>query len=208
MKFRPSQNRFASQWRLLQQSGLRGFRLTMMNRIRIYHATLATLSVLAYLTGELGILHAWLGYGVAVVIAFRLLWALSGERQVGLMRFYPSFDGLKLDNAFTHPAVSKSLLLGIALSLLAATGTGIALDQGDALGLANADLVTGAYADDDGLGKNGRDEEGHLSEAHEFFANIMLLFVGMHVTYLLLFKRPLAKYMLFIANGTNTKRPI
>lgn len=47
----------------------------MMNRIRIYHATLATLAVLAYLTGELGIIHAWLGYGVAVVIAFRLLWA-------------------------------------------------------------------------------------------------------------------------------------
>jgi len=51
-------------------------------------------------------------------------------------------------------------------------------------------------------------KEGLLSEAHEFFANIMLLFVGMHVTYLLLFKRPLAKYMLFIASGTNTKRPI
>lgn len=115
---------------------------------------------------------------------------------------------MNLDNAFTHPAISKSLLLGIALSLLAATGTGIALDQGDALGLANADLVAGAYADDNGLGKHGRDEEGLLSEAHEFFANIMLLFVGMHVTYLLLFKRPLAKYMLFIASGTNTKRPI
>ncbi len=179
----------------------------MMSRIRIYHAILATLSVLAYLTGELGIIHAWLGYGVAAVIMLRLLWALSGERQVGLMRFYPSFEGLNLNNALTHPAISKSLLLGIALSLLAATGTGIALDQGDALGLANADLVAGAYADDNGA-KHGRDEEGLLSEAHEFFANIMLLFVGMHVAYLLFFKRPLAKYMLFIASGTNTKRPI
>jgi hypothetical protein len=90
MKFGPSQNQFTSQWRLFQQSGLRGFGLTMMNRIRIYHATLATLAVLAYLTGELGIIHARLGYGVAVVIAFRLLWALSGERQVRLMRFYRS----------------------------------------------------------------------------------------------------------------------
>jgi cytochrome b len=180
----------------------------MMSRIRIYHAILAALSVLAYLTGELGIIHAWLGYGVAAVIMLRLLWALSGERQVGLMRFYPSFEGLNLNNAFTHPAISKSLLLGIALSLIAATGTGIALDQGDTLGLANADLLAEAYADDNGLGKHGRDKGGLLSEAHESFANIMLLFVGMHVTYLLLFKRPLAKYMLFIASGTNTKRPI
>ncbi|AGK56908.1 cytochrome B561 [Hyphomicrobium denitrificans 1NES1] len=37
-----------------------------------------------------GLIHAWLGYGVAAVIVLQLLWALSGERQVGLMRFYPS----------------------------------------------------------------------------------------------------------------------
>ncbi len=180
----------------------------MMNRIRIYHATLATLSVLAYLTGELGIIHAWLGYGVAVVIVFRLLWALSGERQVGLMRFYPSFDGLNLDNAFTHPAISKSLLLGISLSLLAATGTGMALDQGNAIGFANVEFAAEALADDRNGSKRDHDEEGLLSEAHEFFANLMLLFVGMHVTYLFLFKRPLAKYMLFVSNETNFKRPI
>ena len=126
---------------------------------------------------------------------------------MGLMRFYPSFEGLNLDNAFTHPAISKSLLLGIALSLLAATGTGIALDQGNALGLTNADLVATAYADDNGLGRRGHEEEGLLSEVHELFANLMLLFVGMHVTYLFLFKRPLAKYMLFVANRSNVKRP-
>ncbi len=178
----------------------------MMSRIRIYHALLATLSVLAYLTGELGIVHAWLGYGVAAVVMFRLLWALTGERQVGLMRFYPSFDGLKFDNALSHPAISKSLLLGIALSLLAATGTGLALDKGEALGLANADFVASAHADDNGPGKHGRDEEGLLSEAHELFANLLLLFVGMHVTYLFLFKRPLANYMLFVPNKSSVKR--
>jgi cytochrome b len=127
---------------------------------------------------------------------------------VGLMRFYPSFEGLNLDNAMTHPAISKSLLFGIALSLLAATGTGIALDQGNALGFAKTELVAGAYADDNGLGRRGHEEEGLLSEAHELFANLMLLFVGMHVTYLFWFKRPLAKYMLFVANKSSVKRRI
>ena len=69
-------------------------------------------------------------YGVAIVITLRLLWALSGERQVGLMCFYPSFEGLKFDNAFTHQSISKSLMLGIAVSMILATGTGIALDKG------------------------------------------------------------------------------
>jgi len=35
------------------------------------------------------------------------------------MRFYPLFDGLKLSNVFTHPAVTKIFMLGIALNLLA-----------------------------------------------------------------------------------------
>lgn len=174
--------------------------MNVMARIRIYHAVLATLSILAYVTGELGLVHAWLGYGVAVVIAFRLLWALSGERQVGLMRFYPSFEGLNLERALTHPAISKCLLLAIALSVIAATGTGVALDRGRALGLSEINMATTAYAEDHehGNGERQGENNGVMEAAHELFANLMLLFVGMHVTYLFLFKRPLAKYMLFL----------
>ncbi|HEX2752139.1 MAG TPA: cytochrome b/b6 domain-containing protein, partial [Alphaproteobacteria bacterium] len=124
--------------------------MSIIHRIRIYHATLAILSTLAYLTGDFGLVHAWLGYGVAAVIALRLLWALSGNPHVGLMRFYPSFEGLNLSNAFTHPAITKTFMLGIALSLMAATVTGIAMDKGNAIGIANAELVSVAYADDDG----------------------------------------------------------
>jgi cytochrome b len=177
--------------------------MNIMQRIRVYHATLAILAILAYLTGELGLVHAWLGYGVAIVITLRLLWALSGERQVGLMRFYPSFEGLQANNVFTHPAISKTLMLGIAVSLLAVTGTGIALDKGKSIGLANAQAVSSAYADDDGREGGGEKEEGFLGESHELFANLLLLFVGMHVTYIVLFKFPLAKFMLFVPKKEN-----
>ena len=179
--------------------------MNIMNRIRIYHATLATLAILAYLTGELGLVHAWLGYGVAIVIALRLLWTLSGERQVGLMRFYPSFEGLKANNMLTHPAISKTLMLGIALSLIAVTGTGIAIDKGKSVGLANAQMVSAAYADDDEREGGHEKEEGFLTETHELFANLLLLFVGMHVTYILLFKFPLAKFMLFVPKKDSRK---
>jgi cytochrome b len=176
-----------------------------MQRIRVYHATLATLAILAYLTGELGLVHAWLGYGVAIVITLRLLWALSGERQVGLMRFYPSFEGLQANNLFTHPAISKTLMLGIALSLLAVTGTGIAIDKGKSIGLADAQIVSAAHADDGGREGEHEKEEGFLGETHELFANLLLLFVGMHVTYIVLFKFPLAKFMLFVPKGDSKK---
>ncbi|MFO1242084.1 MAG: cytochrome b/b6 domain-containing protein [Rickettsiales bacterium] len=178
--------------------------MNIMQRIRIYHATLAILAILAYLTGELGLVHAWLGYGVAIVITLRLLWVLSGERQVGLMRFYPSFEGLKFDNAFTHPSISKTLILGIAVSLILATGTGIALDKGKSIGLANAELISNAYADDEDEESKGFLSEA-LEESHELFANLMLLFVGMHVTYIVLFKFPLAKFMLFVPKKDSTK---
>jgi cytochrome b len=42
------------------------------------------------------------------------------------------------------------------------------------------------------------EEEGMLSEVHEFFGNLLVLVVGLHVTYLLLFKRPVALFMLFL----------
>jgi cytochrome b len=181
--------------------------MSILKKIRIYHALLAMLAVLSYATGELGVVHAWLGYGVAIVIAMRLLWALSGNPHVGLMRFYPSFEGLALTNIFTHPSITKLFMLGIAISLLAVTATGIAMDNGKAIGLTGNQLVSTAFADDNddgaGHGKTRKSPyEEALEEGHELCANLLLLFVGLHVSYLLLFKRPLAKFMVF-ANKPN-----
>jgi cytochrome b len=172
-----------------------------MTLIRAYHAVLAVLAALAYLSGEMGLIHAWLGYGVAAVIVLRLVAACGvvvGARQLGLQRFYPHFDGLRFDNALSHPAVSRVLIAAIAAATIGAAGTGIAMDRGRAMGLAEIAIVRSAVADD------GRDRpprslgEKLLKESHELFANLMLLAVGGHVGYLLLFRRPLARFMLFL----------
>jgi cytochrome b len=172
----------------------------LMHRLRAYHAVLAILAVLAYLTGEMGLIHAWLGYGVAALIVMRLALALFGLPQLGLFRFYPRFDRLTLGNAMTHPAISHTLLAGIAFSLITATATGIAMDGGRAIGLAQHELIASAYADDrDGERRGEREhDEGALSEMHELSANLLLLIVALHVTYLLLCKRPLALFMLYV----------
>ena len=62
-----------------------------------------------------------------------------------------------------------------------------------------------ASQDHDDHNKNRREnkddnDENLLSEAHELFANLMLLIVVIHVAYLFLFKRYMAKFMLFIPN--------
>ncbi len=175
--------------------------MQVMRRLRLYHAMLAILVVLAYVTGDDNSVHAWLGYGVAAIILIRLVWALSGVPQLGLMRFYPHFKGLRLTAAMTHPAISRTLLLSIATCLIAVTLTGIALDRGYAIGLADQAVGVSARADNDrSAGRESHDDdddESVVGEAHEALANLLMLLIFTHVTYLLLFKRPLALFMVF-----------
>lgn len=167
----------------------------------------------AYFTGDDDRVHAWLGYGVAAVIAVRMLMALAGAPQLGLMRFYPQFEGLKLGTAFTHPAISRSLLLGIAVCTIGAVGTGIWMDRGHTFGIGGppdgsvraeaAQVLSADRRDDEEGERHGalrREDEGEeaLEEAHELLANLLLALVAAHVTYLVLLKRPLARFMLFL----------
>lgn len=193
--------------------------MPVLSRLRAYHALLAVLVVAAYFSTEWGPAHAWLGYGVAAVIALRLVMALTGSPQLGLMRFYPHFQGLKLDNAFTHPAISRVLLAGIAVCLIGVTATGVAMDGGRSLnanlpaassadpGQAAGDAHGEAEEDEGGEGGEGEESEegGPLGEVHELFGNGLMLLVVLHVSYLFLFKRPLARFMLFAAARTKSQ---
>jgi cytochrome b len=168
--------------------------MSIMRHLRVYHALLAILVVLAYLTGEDNALHAWLGYGVAAIILLRIAWALTGVPQLGLMRFYPHFEGLHLKTAMAHPAISRTLLLSIAVCLITVSLTGIAMDRGATI-LAGAEraAVTQDYQGLDG----GDGDDSLIGEVHETVANLLILLVVTHVAYLLLFKRPVALFMLF-----------
>jgi cytochrome b len=184
--------------------------MSIMKGLRAYHAALGLLVIAAFLTGDLGAFHAVLGYAIAAIIAGRLVAALSGLRPLGLSRFYPQFAGLALGNALTHPAISRALLAGIAACLVLATATGIAMDRGRTLGMAGSVIVTAAEARDDSR-EHQRDRKAHgegeehgiLGGLHEGVSNLLMMIVGLHVAYLFLFKRPLARFMLFMA----TPRP-
>lgn len=197
--------------------------MAAMHRLRAYHALLALLVVFAFLSPEWGHVHSWLGYGVTAMVLVRLVLALTGAPQLGLMRFYPHFHGLKLGTVFTHPAISGALLLGIAICVIGVTGTGIALDKGRTFGLGRTEVRQQALPatpelpilrgddDEDGerRGGGGDDDEGGeaIEEVHEVLGNLLMVLVGGHVAYLLLFKRPLARFMLFLQPARRPERP-
>ena len=57
--------------------------MNLMQRVRAYHVTLATLTILAFVTGDFGFIHDLLGYGVAAVIV------LGDVKYWGLCRKVP-----------------------------------------------------------------------------------------------------------------------
>ncbi|MEP4380643.1 MAG: cytochrome b/b6 domain-containing protein [Alphaproteobacteria bacterium] len=147
--------------------------MSLMHKIRWYHAVLAILTLLAYFTGDFGFIHDFLGYGVGAIIVVRLGWAVFNPRQLGLNRFYPVFDGIEWTNAVTHPAISKALILAVAVSVVLAT-------------------VTGLLTLTDG---------GHVFEdLHEGVSETVIWVVVLHGAYLYLIKRPLARFMLYRDN--------
>ena len=182
--------------------------MSVMLRLRQYHAVLGALVVLAYVSGEWGIVHAWLGYAVAAIILVRLIWATTGVRQLGLMRFYPVFKGLRLDTALTHPAISRALLLGIAISLIGTTATGVMMDRGRAMGVAASTLAPPTLADSDRgqVERRNRPDKGALDDIHEALANLLILIVIFHASYVTLFKFPLARFMLFLDRPAEDER--
>jgi cytochrome b len=149
--------------------------MSLMHKIRVYHATLAILTLLAYFSGDFGFIHDWLGYAVGVIIVARLGWAVFNPRQLGLNRFYPVFDGIEWTNAITHPAINKTLILAVAVSVILATATGLLT------------LIDGGEI---------------LDDLHEAISGIVIYLVIAHAAYLYLIKRSLARFMLYRVDPT------
>jgi cytochrome b len=185
--------------------------MNVFRKLRLYHAMLASSALAAYATGESGMVHAWIGYMVAGIILFRLAWGMFGPTQFRLGRFLPGLASLLRIRAANDPAIARVLLGGVGVCLLLVTGTGIALDrtkspdvvvEARTVVVPRADfrmsaIPARAVATSERANEDDGEDEGWLRQLHEFSANMMLLFVGLHVIYMVLFRRPLAMFVLF-----------
>lgn len=136
--------------------------------VRVFHWLLAISFAGAFVTAESErwrLVHVSLGYTVAGLIAFRLLWGLVGTRHARFAAFVrgPAAVGRYLrslgsghpDSGVGHNPAGGWAILGL-------------------LGLGLATALTGWLTYQDLAG-------GALEEAHEVLAHAMLLLVGVHV---------------------------
>lgn len=189
-----------------------------MQAFRIYHVLFAIGATVSYFSAEeFGLVHAWLGYGIAALIVCRLVLGLMARRGFAFRRLIPRLapppNGM---TGIRHPAINQVLVLALLASVAGAAGTGVAMDRGGTLtGIsiraddearehgrndreeheASLGLIPTAYADE---GERKEEEEGLLGELHEAFGSVLLPLALIHAFYLLVFRFDLARFMLFL----------
>lgn len=164
--------------------------------VRLFHWSLVLFFILAYLTGEgdLETMHALIGYAIAALIGFRLVWGIIGTKYARFSNFIcrPSEVKAYLKSLMSrHPkhyighnpaGGLMVIIMLVALSLI--TWTGLETYAAEGKGpLANISIeVNSAHADDHhGSWNGGRGGGEFWEEVHEFTVNLMLMLIFVHI---------------------------
>jgi cytochrome b len=170
--------------------------------VRLFHWSLVAAFAIAWLTGdEESRLHELAGYAVIGLVLVRIVWGFVGTRYARFSDFvyHPStvlgyarqmLVG-KPKHYLGHNPLGGMMILALLVSLLATGVTGLALQgaeqgTGPLASLSSGATVTMpgviamAVADDDAEEEDEGGEE-IWEELHEFFANLTLLLVALHI---------------------------
>jgi cytochrome b len=173
--------------------------------VRIFHWSLVASFTIAWLTGEEESRpHVLAGYAVIGLVLIRVVWGFVGTKYARFRDFvYPPSVVLtyareilagKSKRYLGHNPLGGMMIIALLLSLLAASVTGLVLQgakegTGPFAAIAVSTSVTApavisrAVADDDDKENNGGNGEADETwkELHEFFANLSLLLVALHI---------------------------
>jgi cytochrome b len=175
--------------------------------VRVFHWSLVAGFTLAYFTGdEDNQLHIYSGYVVLGLVLFRVLWGFIGSRHARFRDFIYSpgsvVEYLKRlgsgspQRYLGHTPAGGWMILALLASLLATSVTGLQVYALEGKGplAANAPsitLITPASADEDEDHERGPDaapgeqehesQEAFWEDIHEFFANLTVLLVVLHI---------------------------
>lgn len=171
--------------------------------VRISHWTLAAAFFGAYFIVEDPlVVHVWLGYLVGTLLLIRVVWGVVGPRHARFGNFIPTprtfldYTGKLLRGRapryLGHNPAGGAMIAALLLALAGTVTTGLMVYGAEeeagplASWYAAAEpgpaLIAQARADDGGEVEDGEHEEAEvLEELHEFFANLTLILVGLHV---------------------------
>lgn len=148
--------------------------------------------------------HVWIGYGLAALLALRLLWGLIGPPEARFSAFPPSpsralarireiVAGKRTPHA-SHNPLGALMVYAIwsCLAVIIATGIAMAppsaapwtnLEGKDRTETAERPSVSAAVDEDEGgrAGEAGEREEGPLTEVHEVAVNLLYLLIALHL---------------------------
>lgn len=159
--------------------------------IRLFHWMLVIAFAIAYVTGEAeSEIHAWAGYVILGLLAYRLVWGFIGTRYARFSSFLFSpgetlsyLGGLlrgKPGHYLGHNPVGALMVFALLFSLTMTTFTGLLLYGDEGKGpLAQTGIIATAQADDDR--DHDENENELLEEVHEFFSHLTLLLVFFHI---------------------------
>jgi len=172
--------------------------------VRIFHWALVVFFALAYISGEIETetLHAWAGYVIIGLLAYRIVWGLIGTKHArfsdfiyspaNIMAYLKSMLTRHPKHYLGHNPAGGVMVVLLILGLTAVSWTGLKAYEAEGKGpLAAAPAITlsipVAQADEGWNGYN-RGHEGHGSkgddfweEAHEATVYFMLLLIGLHL---------------------------
>lgn len=170
--------------------------------VRIFHWSLVVAFTLAYLSeDEWQSLHVWSGYTVAGLVALRLVWGFIGTEHARFSDFLfgPKTTLIYLKDLVTfrskryigHSPAGAVMVFALLISLAATTLTGMqlyAVEEGRGpfaeIQMEDLNPISSALADEDEEDEGheeGEDSEEYWEELHEFFANLTLLLVFLHI---------------------------
>ncbi len=166
--------------------------------VRIFHWSLVVFFVIAYITGEEeSELHDFAGYVILGLIVFRVLWGFIGSHYARFLNFIYSpqttinyarsiVEG-KPKHYLGHNPLGAWMVITLLVTLGLTIWSGLELEALEGHGplAMQVNIVESVFADDDESDENEHESEHEGDEfwedIHEFFANITLMLVFLHI---------------------------
>ena len=168
-----------------------------LQRFHVYHWLLAGFFVVAYLSGDdAGLGHAWLGYGLLLLLLFRLATVLTGSR--GFPRLRPAAGAAT--GGWSAAIWGKGLIWSmlLAFGLLLVTGV-LMVDNAAVVDAGLQRVLPAAMATSISQLLAGW-PQWDAAQWHEQIASLSLVLIALHIGWLLCFRLPMVRWMLGLAS--------